>query len=49
MTYDLTFVQKPAYLHATVAGLNSQENVMHRERKFLGKFGLEAKLKDGSG
>ena len=27
MTYKLTFDQKPAYLHATVTGLNTKENV----------------------
>ena len=28
MTYKLTIVQKPAYLHAVVTGVNNQENVM---------------------
>ena len=27
MSYQLTIIQKPAYLHAIVAGLNSKENV----------------------
>jgi hypothetical protein len=29
MSYQLTMIQKPAYLHAVVTGLNNKENVMH--------------------
>lgn len=28
MTYALTIIQKPAYLHATITGTNSKENVV---------------------
>ena len=37
MTYQLTFDQKPGYLHATVTGSNSRENVM----RYMEEIGRE--------
>jgi len=39
MSYNLTIVQKPAYLHAIVTGLNSKENV----KRYLAEVLRESK------